>query len=201
MINRSSIIGNISSCHIEHPKPLELVKVRKYINYLYNEIKKRKPDSIAIYKRIKIADTTYCLKILYKNRQVNHNICLIIIYRGNSCNNEMIHITLYEQGCIHITFICGENGYRLYQTENPNYLNGLDDIYKFIMNVSVNVFKSPTIQDDFWCQTSNNNWRELIDYDNHHIKKENKTKFEGDLCILGLMIYKLGKLFQPQVSL
>jgi hypothetical protein len=197
-IDEDFLLGNISSCHIETEKisEEEKDKMTLYMNFIKNEIESAIPNSSSIKMSIKISGEPHYIVFCHKDIPINKSI--IALYTDEELKNELLHITLFRDSFIHLTFINDEvpkkKAYRLYYVDNPDYEKGLMDILQILEQIQSQIFKrKANINKSFWCNNQNNNWVSLLEHNlrRNHLRDDIKEKFEVNLFKLKIIIWKL----------
>ncbi len=197
-IDEDFLLGNISSCHISiddiHIE--EKDKMTLYMNFIKNEIETAIPNSSSIKMSIKISGQPHYIVFCHKEIPINKSI--IALYTDEELKNELLHITLFRDSFIHLTFINDEvpikKAYRLYYVGNPDYQKGLMDILQILTEIKSQIFKRrANINPYFWCNNPNNNWTNLLETNKrrNHLKDDIKNQMEINLSKLIFVIWKL----------
>ena len=197
-IDEDFLLGNISSCHIETEKisEEEKEKMSLYMNFIKNAIESAISGSSSIKMSINIGGQPHYIVFCHKDIPINKSI--IALYTDEELKNELLHITLFRNSFIHLTFINDEvrikKAYRLYYVGNPDYQKGLMDILQILGEIQSQIFKrKANINFSFWCNNPTNNWVSLLE-DNikrNHLRDDIKEKFQVNLSKLKFIIWKL----------
>ena len=166
------------------------------MNFIKNEIETAIPNSSSIKMSIKISGQPHYIVFCHKEIPINKSI--IALYTDEELKNELLHITLFRDSFIHLTFINDEvpikKAYRLYYVGNPDYQKGLMDILQILTEIKSQIFKRrANINPYFWCNNPNNNWTNLLETNKrrNHLKDDIKNQMEINLSKLIFVIWKL----------